>query len=190
MFRRVKSPSIPESPQLLTIGLCATGDQEARLQAAGVKHIYRLGRGLENLHWALDWLRGRGGVLKVATDLRIFGATRATMMAALDDCERKGVTVIDIAHPEDVTLTQRIKRALVAISSARFIGDRRKARREGSKGGLAKGASAWIVRNEIAPRWLIQNMVTMFGAVKAAAALDNKISVSTLRRKYVAQPST
>lgn len=184
---RSKSPKIPESPQLLTIGLCENKEQETQLQAAGVKQIYMLSRGLETLEWALDWLRGRGGILKVATDLRIFGKTRATMMAALDDCERQGVLVIDISHPEDMTLTQRIKRALVAISSARFIGDRRKARREGSKGGLAKGASAWIARGEIAPRWLIENMVRMFGAVKTAAALDNKISASTLRRQYVVQ---
>ena len=184
---RVKSPTVPNSPQVLTIGLCANKDEEAKLQAAGVKQIYMLGRGLESLHWALDWLRGRGGILKVATDLRIFGATRKDMMEALDDCERKGVTVIDIAHPEDVTFAMRVKRALIAISSARFIGDRRKARREGQKGGKAKGASAWLARNEIAPRWLIQNMVAMFGAVKTAAALDNKISASTLRRQYVVQ---
>lgn len=181
---RVKSPNPPADAQLLTIGLCANREEEARLQAAGVKQIYLLGRGMESLRWALSWLRGRVGVLKVATDLRIFGATRATMMAALDECERQGVTVIDIAHPEDTTFAQRVKRALVAISSARFISDRRKARREGSKGGLAKGASAWITRNEIAPRWLIENMVRMFGAMKTAAALENKISASTLRRKY------
>jgi hypothetical protein len=186
-MRKSKAPAFQNVPQVLTIGLCANGDEEARLQAAGVKQIYRIGRGLESLHWALDWLRGRGGVLKVAADLRIFGATRADMMAALDDCERQGVMVIDIAHPDDTTLAQRIKRALIAISSARFIGDRRKARREGSKGGKAKGASAWMARNEIAPRWLIENMVRMFGAVKAAAALDNKISASTLRRQYAAQ---
>lgn len=182
-----KARALHKIPQLLTIGLCANKDEEARLAAAGVKQIYMIGRGLESLQWGLDWLRGRGGVLKVATDLRVLGATRAAMIAALDDCERQGVTVIDIAHPEDVTLAQRIRRALVAISSARFIGDRRKARREGSKGGLAKGASAWITRNEIAPRWLIENMVQMFGAVKSAAALDNKISASTLRRQYAAQ---
>lgn len=184
MTARAKSPKIPESPQLLTIGLCENKDQEARLQAAGVKQIYMLGRGFEALHWALDWLRERGGVLKVATDLRIFGATRATMMSALEDCERQGVAVIDIAHPEDVTLAQRIKRALTAISSARFIGDRRKARREGSKGGKAKAASAWIARGEIAPRWLIENMVRLFGVRRTAEALENKISASTLGRKY------
>lgn len=186
-MRNSKAPTVQNVPQVLTIGICANREDEAHLQSAGVKQIYMLGRGLETLAWALDWLRGRGGILKVATDLRIFGTTRATMMAALDDCERQDVTVIDIAHPEDVTLTQRIKRALTAISNARFIGDRRKARREGSKGGKAKGASAWIARNEIAPRWLIENVVRMFGAVKAAAALDNKISASTLRRQYAAQ---
>lgn len=190
-MKRVKSPApLPPVEKVLTIGLCANKEEEARLQSLGVTQTYLLGRGLENLRWALSWLRSRGGVLKVATDLRIFGASRAAMMEALEDCEKNGVVVIDVSHPEDVTLAQRVKRALIAISNARFSGNKRKARREGSKGGLAKGAASWLTRNEIAPRWLIQNMVSMFGAVKTAAALENKISASTLRRQYVAQPAT
>lgn len=44
-----------------------------------------------------------------------------------------------------------------------------------------------VNRDEVAPRWLIEAMVAELGAKKTAALLQNKISASTLGRKYAAQ---
>jgi len=190
-MKRVNSPEGISITPVLTVGFCTDKDQESRLLASGVPadRIYMLGRGLENLSWAISWLRQRGGILKIATDLRIIGATRRTLMLGLKALEMAKVKIVDVSRA-GAGLSELIHAALLCISNARFIGDRRKARRVGAKGGEAKGVSAWIARNEIAPRWLIENMVAMFGAVKTATALNNKISASTLRRKYVTQPST
>lgn len=183
---RVNSPERPKNPQVMTIGLCANREEEARLQAVGVKQTYVIGRNFECLRWALSWLRGRGGILKVATDLRIFGTTRATMMAALDECERQGVTVIDIAHPEDTTFAQRVKRALTAISNARFIGDRRKARREGAKGGTAKGIAAAAARAAVMADDAVRRLCAhpKLTWQDCADILGPLFSVSTLQRNY------
>lgn len=182
---RVKSPTGELPTQVLTVGFCVDAEQEAALVADGVTRVWRLGRGLEELRWAISWLRGQAGILKVAGDFRIFGETRAKMMKTLAEVERAGiVAVVDVANPEDVTLAERIKRGLVAISNARFSNNPRKARRLGAKGGEAKGAAAWIARGDIAPNWLIANIVAAVGAVRAALILENKISASTLRRRY------
>lgn len=188
---RVNSPSGTQTEQVVTVGFCTDRDQEARLKAAGIEMIWMLGRGLEELRWALSYLRGRTARMVIACDLTIFGQSKKQLLGTLRDCEMKGVKeIVDIAHPEDQTFAQRLKRAFDYIAKARFLNDPRKAKRCGAKGGEAKGAAAWLARNEIAPRWLIENMVAALGAVKTALLLENKVSASTLRRQYVVQPST
>lgn len=176
----------PQGHSLLTIGFCVDREGEAALSAAGVELIWMRGRGSESLEWAIDWLRDRPGVICVADDLRILGPTRKEIFARLAQFVRKGITLQDVRQP-GLNSHELAERTLASINAASGMGNRRTARRRGAKGGLAKGAAAWIARGEIAPRWLIENMVQMFGAVKTAVALDNKISASTLRRQYAAQ---
>lgn len=188
---RVTSPTGTSAVQLLTVGFCTDKNQESQLRAAGVELVWMLGRGMEDLKWALSYLRGRAANLVIACDLRIFGETKKQILNALRDFELRGIkSVVDVSRPEDQTLAQRIKRAFDCIANARFMNDPRKAKRCGAKGGEAKGAAAWLLRNEVAPRWLIENMLGALGVVKTALLLENKISASTLRRKYVAQPTT
>lgn len=181
----IPSPNGTADAQLLTVGFCTDKEQESQLKAAGVDLVWMLGRGMEELRWALSYLRGRTARLIIACNLTIFGENKKQLLGTLRICEMKGVKeIIDIAHPEDETFAQRLKRAFDYISKARFLNDPRKAKRCGAKGGAAKGAAAWLVRNEIAPRWLIENMVKALGVVTTALLLENKISASTLRRQY------
>lgn len=187
---RVKSAPASGSYKLnfpLVIGICENKDQEAKLIAHGIDplRIWMIGRADETIDWALSFFRQAGGIVKVATDLRIFGRTRKALMEMLTRLEALGLQVVDIFHAEDHSFTQRVTRALQAIACQRFEGNHRKARKVGRMGGLAKGASEWDKRAEIAPRWLIDNLIRICGVNEAARILDNKISASTLRRKYL-----
>lgn len=183
-MRRVNTANrAPQAVQLLTVGFCTDRDAEAELRAAGVERIWMRGRGMESADWAVSWLRGRPGVLAVASDLRCFGPTRKEIFARTADLARRGIALRDVRQP-GLNAHELEERTLASINAASGMGNRRTARRRGAKGGMAKGVSAWRERDEIAPRDLIERMVADLGANKTAELLLNKISASTLRRKY------
>ena len=167
----------------MTLGFCVDKAGEAELMADGVDQIWMRGRQGESLDWAIDYFRGRPGVLKVANDLRVFGPTRKEIFAYTADLTRRGIKVVDI-HDPGANLSELEHKALVSMNAAGGIANKRQARYRGSKGGKAKGVAAWRERNEIAPEWLLRNMVAMLGAKKAAALVENKISASTFSRHY------
>lgn len=180
----------PHQDHLLTLGFCVDKAGEAQLIEDGVepKLIWMRGRQSENIDWAIDYFRDRPGVLKVANDLRVFGPTRKEIFARTADLSRRGIKVEDIRDP-GANLSELEHKALIAMNAASGTKNRRQARYRGSKGGTAKGVSAWRARNDIAPEWLVRNMVEQLGAKRTAALLENKISASTLGRKYRA-PAT
>lgn len=183
MTSRNSTDRLPHPVPLLTVGFCTDRDSEAELKAAGVDRIWMRGRGIEGADWAIDWLRGRPGVLAVADDLRIFGPARKDIFARTAELARKGIILRDVRRP-DLNSHELEERTLASINAASGVGNRRTARRRGAKGGVAKGVSAWRVRNDIAPEWLLHNMVAELGAKRTAALLENKISASTLGRHY------
>lgn len=168
---------------LLTLGFCVDRAGEQALQDAGVDHIWMRGRHAESLDWAIDFFRGRPGVLNVANDLRCFGSTRKEIFAYTADLTRRGIKVVDIRDP-GANLSELEHKALIAKNASAGIANKRQARYRGSKGGTAKGVAAWRERNEVAPEWLLRNMVDELGAKATAALLENKISASSLGRHY------
>lgn len=184
--RKFNSPdTAPHTVPLLTLGFCVDKAGEAQLVEDGVepKLIWMRGRQAENIDWAIDYFRGCPGVLKVANDLRVFGPTRKEIFARTADLSRRCIKVEDIRDP-GANLSELEHKALIAMNAASGTKNRRQARYRGSKGGTAKGVSAWRERNEIAPEWLLRNMVAEIGAKRTAALLENKISASSLSRHY------
>lgn len=174
------------SGNVLTRGFCRSKEELERLYAIGLadKDIYMRGRGAEDLHYCIDVFRGRPGRILIASDLRTFGDKKPEIKEAMNQIEASGLRVTDITHKEDNTHLKLLDRGLKAAANYRFARNSRLARRVGSAGGRGKGVSAWRERDEIAPRWLIERLVSEFGAKRTAMLLDNKISASTLDRKY------
>lgn len=173
----------PHSVRPMTLGFCVDKAGEAELLADGVEHIWMRGRHAESLDWVIDYFRGRPGILKVANDLRCFGPTRKEIFTRTADLTRRGIKVVDVRDP-GANLSELEHKALVSMNASSGIANKRQARYRGSKGGKAKGLSAWRERNDIAPEWLIRNMVTELGSRRTAALLENKISASSLDRHY------
>lgn len=181
---RVNTAAMASQPvPLMTLGFCIDKAGEAELMADGVDHIWMRGRQAESLDWAIDFLRGEPGTLKLVNDLRVFGPTRKEIFAYTADLTRRGIKVVDIRDP-GANLSELEHKALIAKSASAGIANKRQARYRGSKGGTAKGVAAWRERNEVAPDWLLRNMVAEFGAKRTAALLENKISASSLGRHY------
>lgn len=166
---------------------CTTKDQAAHLREYGLsdKSVWFGGRGAETLDRCVATFRGRPGTLIVAHDLRVFAASKRAVAAVMGRLEDLHIRVVDISHPEDTTVAALMQRASIAISGTRFR-DRRTAKRMGRAGGLANGTSADAKRAEIAPAWLLRNIVAdrdIPWPVKLRI-LNGKISSATLRRHY------
>lgn len=174
------------SGNVLKRGFCRTKEELDRLYAIGLadKEIYMAGRGGENILYCIDAFRGRPGRIFLASDLRAFGDKKPEIKAAMNYIEAAGLRVTDITHKEDNTHLKLLDRGLKSAANYRFARNSRLARRVGSAGGKGKGLSGWRERDEIAPQWLIERLVAELGAKRTAALLDNKISASTLDRRY------
>lgn len=173
-------------------GFCTNRQQLTDLLKFGLpeRSIYLQGRGAEDLEICLDSFRGRKGRLILAQDLRVFGPSKRAVAEQMANLETAGIHVTDILHPEDVTVTQLIQRAQVAISGARFR-DRRLARRQGARGGLGKGVGAQVARAGHAPKWLVDRIVDNRDIPWTAKVelLAPHFSESTLRRHYGSTPT-
>ena len=172
-------------------GYAKTKEQEAALIAHGLlaKAIYLEERGAETLEACLATFRGRPGTLLIAHDLRALGASKRAVAEIMDRLELAKIRVQDISHPTDQTNAALIQRANVAISGARFHGDRPRARRQGRAGGHAKGVAAEGARSGLAPSWLVDRIVdhqALSWALRVEL-LAPHFSESTLRRHYGAR---
>lgn len=170
--------------------------QRERLIADGVKIIYEAGKGAEDVDSCINAFRGRGGIIKIAADLRVFGDTQDEITEAVSKCEEASVRIIDLAHPELKTVSKQQRYAFGRIAfMRRWDGDKRKAGRTGSEGGKAKAIVAAAKRAERVPDDTICRLIGVVEARKVLTwrylewALGGKpFSVGTLRRHYDGVP--
>jgi len=134
----------------LVLGFAQTKEQEDFLSSEGVSRIWLKGRGAEILKEVIRAFRGRAGILAIATDLRALcdkkEPKRPDVVAALAAMEKAKIQVRDYRQPE-ATHAELQDDAFKAVANARFTTNKRKAKREGAKGGLAKGAASAARRN-------------------------------------------
>lgn len=178
---------------MIARGFARTPEQLKAIQAHGLddRAIYMDGRGAETLEACVDSFRSRPGTLVIAHDLRVFGASKRAIAAFMDEIEKLSIKVRDLSNPEDLTHAAMIQRANVAISGSRFRGDRKRARRQGRDGGMAKGRAAQARRDQLSPQWLIDRIVdhpSIPWPLKREL-LEPHFPESTLRRHYGAQAS-
>lgn len=152
------------------------------------KAIYQRGRGAEDLDECIASFRGRVGKLLVAHDLRVFGLTKKEVAATMAQLEKGRIRVVDISHPGDTTIADLIHRASVAIQ-ATGLNSRRAAKKLGRKGGLGKGVAAYLLRESLAPTWLIDKIMdsTDIAWPTKIELLSPHFKESTLRRHYGAR---
>lgn len=189
--KKQAGPIAQPTVQVLRRGLAANLEERDILLERGLeeREVYTNGQGAESFEECLWSFRDRPGELWLVSDLRIFGNSRVAILAVTKDLHERGITLKRIMPVGEITNpSELIEQALKAISGNRFK-YHMQAQRTGKKGGTAKGVSAWRERNDIAPEWLVRNMVAELGAKQTAALLENKISASTLGRKYRA-PAT
>lgn len=161
--------------------------QRQTLAEAGVKIIYEIGKGAEDLDNCIMAFRGRGGIIKHAADLRIFGDTQAEIAEAVGKCEEANVRIIDLANPELKTIAAQLKHAFARIAfMRRWDGDKRKARRTGAAGGHAKAEHQARKRAEKIPDDAVRKLIAMIGRKLTwrDVADITGISTATLRRHY------
>lgn len=162
-------------------------EQEAALLASGLKakDIYIEGRNSESLKEATRRLDG-GHILKIAADARVFGwdgenFAQARLFAAMKDCEKREIKVVDITHPEDDTYTALTERAkALAAKHARWAGSKKTAKKTGALGGIAKGISAMSKR--LAPELAIDIWAQKKLTIKERLAIMPGWSESAARR--------
>lgn len=145
--------SLPNKLTLLTIGFCKDLEGEAKLKAAGIERIWRLGNGAESLADAIYDFRGRPGTLAVVDDLRIFSPNDSNyeIAAVCARLTRIEIDLVDITQPE-LIMPELQERARKALHASRPMPNHRTARRRGRQGGLAKAAAAEAARTvRIAP---------------------------------------
>lgn len=118
-------------------------EQEAVLEAEGVKPIYSTSRG-ETLDNALQRLRRRGELLATAGGLRVLADTRREIVIAEAKIRRNGWAVIDLDTGErsDRDGASMMDQAIKRVHGEARMPDLGKARERGRMGGKAKGQSA------------------------------------------------
>lgn len=138
------SATLGLSVNVLTRGFCTDERDRDALYKIGIpaQDVWMQGRGAENFAECLESFRGRPGQLVLASDSRILGGTRGSIMKAFGELEAIGVRVKDITHPEDRTMSDLMQRGIRSANKNGFFMNHRKARRRGSMGGIAKAANA------------------------------------------------
>lgn len=173
-------------------GYCTGKPHKAALRHYGLaeKHIYTLGVGLENIDPCIRSFRGRPGCLVLAEDLRAFGPTKNEVAERADALEKADIRILDLSHPEDQSYAALVQRAHKAISGSRF-GNKSLAKRQGRAGGRGKGTAEWNMRDEVAPKWLIDKIVN-HGQIPWVVKMDllaPYFTQATLRRHYGIKPT-
>lgn len=167
---------------------CRNKEHLAAFRAYGLpdKLIWLEGRGAETLDRCMASFRGRPGRLLVAPDLTVFGASRRDIVGVMARAERGRIRVVDIIHPQDEAVAEMLQRAANRVCHTRFR-DRRRAKRFGASGGVARGLAQAQKRAEIASDWVIRNIVNDpdISWEKAVEIFDGRISEATMRRRYL-----
>ena len=157
----------PNSPKLhsaeLVLGFAQTTDEEALLLSKGIERVWLKGRGAESLAEHRRAFRKRPGIFAVAADLRVLCSAaqpkRPDIVAALADLEKAKITVRDYRAP-DATHAELQDAAFKAVANARFTTNRRKAKREGAKGGTRKGIKMQARRSERVADDIVERLVS------------------------------
>lgn len=172
-----------------------TDAQRQLLHADGLKDrdIYEDAGKDENIDACIMAFRGRGGVIKIAADFRVFGDSQEAITAVVDRCEQQGIKLVDVAHPELKSVSAQIKHAFARLAfMRRFDGDKRKARKTGEAGGRAKAVVAAAKRAERVPDltisrliWTVENKQVVTWRHLEWILGGKPFSVATIRRHYV-----
>lgn len=185
MTRRSNSPKPHSAP--LVLGYAQNKDEEAFLLSKGVERIWLKGRGAENLAEHRRAFRKRPGVFAIAADLRILCSAaqpkRPDIVAALADLEKAKITVRDYRVPE-ATHAELQDAAFKAVANARFTTNRRKAKREGAKGGTRKGIEAQARRNAMVDDGIARRLCAADELTWKRKEFILGISKATLIRNY------
>lgn len=121
----------------------SANEQEAVLEAAGVKPIYSTVRG-ETLENVFGRLRRRGELIATAGGLRVLADTRREIVAAEAKIRSSGLAVInlDTGERSDLDGVSMLDQAVKLVHGEARVPDLEKARTNGRKGGERKGQSA------------------------------------------------
>lgn len=188
MTRRSNSPKAAAAP--LVLGYAQNKDEEAFLLSQGVARVWRKGRLSECLAEAVLAFRRRPGVLAIAADLRCLcdkaEVKRPDVVAALARFERAKIVVRDYREPE-ATHAELLDSAFKSVANARFTKNRRKAKREGAKGGTRKGVAAQERRNARVADDIVERLVSPEVGLSwkmCAWVLGEGFSTASLNRQY------
>lgn len=172
-----------------------TDTQRATILARGVpeRDIWEHGVGAEDAEGCIASFRNRGGTLYIAADLRVLGENQDEIAKAVDKCERAGIRIVDLAHPELGTIAAQIKWAYARLAEyRRWRGDKNAARRTGSSGGKQRGANAAAARAERIPDDAVRKLIGLIGKCLTWRDVEDVtgISTATLRRHYLDKPKS
>jgi hypothetical protein len=161
MTARPNSPKPHAAP--LVLGYAQNKEEEDFLQSWAVSRTWRKGRLAESLAAVVRAFRLRPGILAVAADLRCLcnktEIKRADVVAALASFEKAKIVVCDMRDP-GATHAELLDRAFKSVANARFTKNKRKAKREGAKGGARKGIVMQARRSARVADDIVQRLVS------------------------------
>lgn len=151
-----------------------------------LRSIYVEGRGNETFETCIAQFRGHG-TLGLSGGLRVLGTSRKAIVERVLRLKEKGIVPYNLDTGERDE-TRLLDEAICKIAGARALHeDPRRARRQGAKGGTAKGAAAQAKRNEMFREDVVIRLCNHPKLTwdDCAFILGGKpFSASTLRRKY------
>lgn len=166
-------------------------EQENKLlaQGAAAARIYRVGRGEESAEALFRALRP-GDEVAIAGTLRVFGASRKAMMAAIAEVHAKKAVLVEI--PEGLRSDRdgavMLDRGLSKLhGSLKVKESKRFARAIGAKGGKGKGQGEAQRRDAVAEDRVIRAIVNAPELTWARKVEILGIKEATLRRHYYKQ---
>lgn len=164
-------------------------EQEADLHKTRPKlTVYVAGRGAEDLEAVKIAFRKRGGILWLATDMRVLADTQTEILAIYKDLKGLGIIVADNATGErsDRDGVEMQKRSATSLQYDKAMGgDRKVARRRGAKGGRGKAVSAAAKRKDVADEAVIRRLCECKLIPWKEKERILGISIGTLRRHYM-----
>lgn len=119
------------------------------------KEIYVHARGAEDIHALLASCRGQRCDVFIASDLRVLGNTRDEISDELHRLQLAGLRFHDVNRPTDDTHARML---LTAVKARSWDGDKRRQRRKGRLGGLAKATRAELKRAAVATPEVIRRL--------------------------------
>lgn len=183
---RLQTTDVQKPVGLLCRAFAANLDEKALFLKMGYEEneIYTHGLGAENFEECLWSFRGRPGDLGLISDLRIFGNSRAAILAVMQDLYDRGITVRQYLPDSQITNPNiLIENGIKAVSANRFA-IRGRAKRVGKKGGASKGFHEKARRDARIAEDLVRALVIELGIRKTAKILGKPFSRGVLTRHY------